>query len=92
MLQNANSVEETNTKSLIVNMPSSKSAPASNMQDPALVYANRAAYGSESSSEIKDDGMASIEDMFGLGNDQLRELMETELRKAQGGLDYEKKR
>ena len=28
---------------------------------------------------MKEDGTSSIEDMFGLGNDQLRELMETEL-------------
>jgi hypothetical protein len=74
-----NRVDETRTESIIVNKPSSRSTPSSNVQDPALAYANRAAYGTVSSSELKDDGTASIEDMFGLGNDQLRELMETEL-------------
>ena len=66
-------------ESIIVNKPSSSPAPASSVQDPALAYAAKAAYGSGSSSALKDDGTASIEDMFGLGNDQLRELMETEL-------------
>jgi hypothetical protein len=47
--------------------------------DPALIYANKAAYQSKPSGPVKDDGTSSIEDMFGLGNDQLRELMETEL-------------
>ena len=75
----AESIEKRDVEPLIVNQPSSSALPASKVKDPAIVYAQRAAYGSVPSDAVKEDGTSSIEDMFGLGNDQLRELMETEL-------------
>lgn len=59
--------------------PSSEAENKGALTDPALIYANKAAYQSKPSDPVKEDGTSSIEDMFGLGNDQLRELMETEL-------------
>jgi hypothetical protein len=74
-------VEEPAAPSIIVNNndANNKREERSKVVDPALIYANKAAYQSKRSEPTRDDGTSSIEDMFGLGNDQLRELMETEL-------------